>query len=123
MVEKSTASLLFSFAGRILLLFAGLMFLLSGNISMIFIFGANFLFLPIIFIGSLAVIGCSMILNNSAKRARALGLVMIASGVVVCLLILRLITPIGIVAGFGGILAIVGGAFALRCKPSSTAVQ
>jgi hypothetical protein len=123
MVEKSTVALLFSFAGGILLLFAGLMFLLSGNISMIFIFGANFLLLPTIFICSLAVIGCSMILNNNAKKARVLGVVMIASGVVVCLLILRLITPIGIVAGFGGILAIVGGAVALTCKPSSSADQ
>ncbi len=116
-VEKSTVAVWTSFMGGILMLTSSLMFVISCDAFSTFTFGFNFLLLPLLLIGGLVTIACSVLISSNPKTARVLGAVMIVFGVITCTLVLRFITPIGLVAGFGGVLVIIGGAFAVAWKP------
>ena len=134
LVEKLEVAVLLSFAGGILILLSGLFSVFFGNaLSIIIMFGRNFLLsVAFMLFAGLAIVGIGFLLNNNSKNARVLGLAALILGAILLLLNFRSVFSLniptmfvgsltvvinGFIAVSGEVMSMIGGAFALSSNP------
>jgi O-antigen ligase len=112
MSEKPTTAYILSLIGGIFIVIGGLLLAAIGTL-IAFLSGFGLILWIFLIFGIIIVIG-AVSMNNNPSTTHTWGTV---------ILILGILSLIGVVTALGGLLALIGGAFALSWKPTNPPPQ